>query len=229
MEVSQYVQVTHVLAWGHPPKTMSRPQPPTGKVWPRIPLRRSCASGSLAREISGDHLALCVDGFPFPRRPLKLCTQFRSSFLCIALCHRQRTMPKQPADHIQRHIFVDELHPYCVPKLMRLEMVQVPGLVTNLLVACPLVERAGKRSCFERKQVRQGTWEKVLTGIAPLLTDFLLLCLDRRYHCLIYEWNDMFLFGLPLVKAKIPFVPVIVDEAGKLEGTDFANAQTNFQ
>lgn len=99
-------------------------------------------------------------------------------------------------------------------------MVQVPRLVTNLLVACPFVERAGKRSCFERKLVGQGAWEKVLTGITPLLTDFLLLCLDRRYYCLIYEWNDMFLFGLPLVKAKVPFVSVIVDEAGKLEGTD---------
>src|SRR2546429_8773882 len=124
-------------------------------------------------------------------------------------------MPKQPTNHIKRHIFVNELHPYGVSKLMRLEMVQVPRLVTNLFVACPLIKRAGKRSCFERKQMRQGAWEKVLTGITPLLTDFLLLRLDRRYYCLIHEWNDMFLFGLPLVKVKIPFIPVIMDEARK--------------
>ena|SRR5438128_9218415 len=137
-------------------------------------------------------------------------------------------MPKQPADHIKRHIFIDELHPYCMPKLMGLEMVQVPSLVTNLFVACPLVENAGKRSCFERKQMRQGAWEEILTGVAPPFTDSLLLRLDRRYHRLIHQRNDVLLFGLPLVKAEIPFVPVIVDEAGKLEGTDFANAQANF-
>ena len=52
----------------------------------------------------------------------------------------------------------------------------------------------------------------------------LLLCLDRRYYGLIHKWNGMFLLRFPLVKVEIPFVPIVVDEARKPEGTDFANA-----
>jgi len=108
-------------------------------------------------------------------------------------------------------------------------MVQPSRLVTDLLLICPFIENASKRCCLERELVRRGAWEQVPTSIAPLLTDIVLLGLDRSYHGLIYERNDMLLLGLPLVKGEIPFVAVVVDEARKPEGTDFANAQSPFE
>src|SRR6266487_2440764 len=138
-------------------------------------------------------------------------------------------MSKQAADHVQWNILVDELHYHRVPELMRLEVVQLSRLVANLLFVSPLVECAGKRSCLKWKVVRQRAWEQVLAGVSPLLTNILLLCLNRRYHGLIYQGNDMFLLGLPLVKVEIPFVAIIMDQARKPEGTDFANAQSPFE
>src|SRR6266487_349942 len=138
-------------------------------------------------------------------------------------------MPKQPANYIQRDILIDELHPQSMPKLMRLNVIQPSRLVTDLLLVGPFIENASKRCCLEWKLMRSGTWEQVLAGVSPLLTDILLLCLNRRYHCLIHQGNDMFLLGLPLVKVEIPFVAIIMDQARKPEGTDFANAQSPFE
>src|SRR6266487_3383346 len=119
-------------------------------------------------------------------------------------------MSKQAADHVQWNILVDELHTHRVPELMRLEVVQLSRLVANLLFVSPLVECAGKRSCLKWKVVRQRAWEQVLAGVSPLLTNISLLCLNRRYHGLIYQGNDMFLLGLPLGKVEIPCVASIM-------------------
>ncbi len=169
-------------------------KPPTAAYWQGLaayPLPYQLGIGIIRAGIASDHLGDGIDGLSFPRGPLQLCTQLRRTFLGVALGHRQRAMPKQPTDHIKRHVFIDESHPHCVPKLMRLKMVQLSRLVTDPLLIGPFIEHASKRPCFERKLGRQGTWEKVLAGIPPSLTDIVLLCLNRRDDCLIHEGNDM--------------------------------------
>src|SRR5579875_2796154 len=101
--------------------------------------------------------------------------------------------------------------------------------IPNILFNRPFVNDSGKITLLERLLWITRTWKQIGPISAEPTANLLLLGLNGSHHLLIYQRNDMFLFGFPLVQSQIPFMLVIANEAGRRESAYLADSQTTFE
>src|SRR4051794_29839167 len=97
-------------------------------------------------------------------------------------------------------------------KLVSLETPQFLIAIFDLVFHRPRIQISCKRAFLVWAQRRERRREEVRAGILPLCSDLLLLCLDRSYHFLVHERDDMLFVGLALIGAQIPLVLIITDQ-----------------
>jgi len=135
---------------------------------------------------------------------------------------------KQSTNDVEGDIIVEESHPDRVPELVRLEAPHLRIAITDMVLDGPHVEGPAKRLLFVRAQGRLRAGEEVRAALAPRRMDLLLLRLNGSDHRFIHQRDHILLFSLHLVKAQIPFMFVIADEAIQRHGAEFADPHATF-
>ncbi len=108
-------------------------------------------------------------------------------------------------------------------ELMRLETPELFISISDLMFYGPCIDCMGKRR-FLVREVREARIRKQVGAISPQLgANLLLLCLNSTDDLLFYQWNDMFLTQFGLVKAQIPLMAIIANQAIRGESAQFAD------
>jgi hypothetical protein len=110
---------------------------------------------------------------------------------------------------------------------MRLEAPQIPIAVSNIALHSPYVQSHGEGSLFVGKCRDARLGEKIGTVINVAFTDLLLLCLNGFDHSLVNKGDNMFPANFTLVKAEIPLMAIITDEAIQWKATDLIDTQAH--
>jgi hypothetical protein len=158
----------------------------------------------IGSRITLDGVALVINRFSRARNAGKVYSHLLISDACIHLRHGQRTVSEQPAHDLQEHILIEQAHPQGMPELVRGETVELRISVENMTLHCPFVELSRKGMLPIGTALGTGSRKQIEALFSPLISDLLLLGLDRANHFLVNQGDHVLPMGFALIATQIP-------------------------